>query len=264
VPRARIRPADAAILAGVPALLVAVYLLPVPVKRSLALSYLDPRPATLYLSHLVHLRPSHLLANVVGYLLVVPTGYLLAAAAGRRRAFRVASLAVLLAVPVALSALNVALPRPRIGYGFSGVVMGFLGLVPVATFWYLDARIGGVSVHHAPALFLLGLAVAAVAAPTGGVGRAVAGIALLASVAYLREAGLSVGALRTLPPGGLELVAVAVVVVVGYPFVAFPADPRVAAGVLNLYAHLLGYALAFIPAYLTPGIGIAPGGLDPT
>lgn len=260
----RVTPTDLAVMVGIPALLVAVYLLPLPVRRSLTLSYLDPRPLTAVASHFVHLRLPHLAANLVGYLIVVPTGYALAAAAGRRREFRVAAAAVLAALPVALSALNVAFPRPRVGFGFSGIVMGFLGLVPVAAFWYLDARVDGVSVRDAPMLFLVGLAVAAVAAPIGVVGLAVGGVAIVGALAYLRGTDLTLGALRALPPGGLELVAVAVVVVAGYPVVAFPADPRVQGGVLNLYAHLLGYALAFIPAYLTPGLGVAPARIDPT
>jgi hypothetical protein len=252
---------DVALLAGPPAALVAVFALPAGVRRGLALSLLDPAPVTLYTAHLVHFRLSHLAANVVGYAVAGTTGYLLAAAAGTRARYRGALAVVLVVLPVALSGLNLLFPRPRIGYGASGVVMGAVGLVPVFLFAYLDGVPGiDAGVADAPALFFAGLAVAAVAAPLGALGRWIGVAAVLAAVLYGLEVGLDRDALGALPSGHPELLAASVVVAVGYPAVAFPADPAVEGGIVDLYTHLLGYALAFVPAYLAPGIGL--GALD--
>jgi hypothetical protein len=254
---------DLVLLMGVPALALSVYLLPAGTRRALSLAYLRPDALSLYASHLVHFRPAHLGTNVAGYLVAAGTGYLLAWAAGRRDRYRGALLSVLVALPPLLSALNVAVPRDRLGYGASGLVMAVAGLVPVFLFCHLRAVRGvDADVVDAPALFLIGLGAAAVAAPLGPPGHAVAAVALLVAVAYGRGIDLRLGALRELPAGHAELVAAGVVVTVGFPVVAFPADPRIAGGVVNLYTHLLGYALAFVPAYLAPGIGtdvLAPG-----
>ncbi len=261
--RSRLSPValDAVLLVGPPATLVAVFALPVDVRRGLALSLLDPAPATLYTAHLVHFRLPHLAANVVGYAVAGTTGYLLAAAAGARARYRGALAVVLVVLPVALSGLNLLFPRPRIGYGASGVVMGAVGLVPVFLFAYLDGVPGvDATVADAPTLFFTGLAVAAVAAPLGSLGIWIGVAAVLAAVLYGLEVGLDRDALGALPPGHPELLVASVVVAVGYPAVAFPADPAVEGGIVDLYTHLLGYALAFVPAYLAPGIGL--GSLD--
>jgi membrane associated rhomboid family serine protease len=249
---------DALLLAGFPLALVGVYLLPTGTKRALALDYLDPEPLTLYTSHLVHFRPSHLGANLLGFALAATAAYLLATAAGDRRRFRVAMTVVLVALPVVLSGLNVLWTRPRIGYGASGVTMAVAGLLPVFAFVYLDAvpRVDA-TVADAPAVFFAGLAVAGVGGPLGGVGDAVGAAAGLAVVLYAVDVRVPVRALRSLPAGHPELLATAVLLAVGYPLLAFPADPYVTGGVVDLYTHLLGYALAFIAAYLTPGVGLS-------
>ena len=247
---------DAVLLVGPPAALVAVFALPVGVRRGLALSLLDPAPATLYTAHLVHFRLPHLAANVVGYAVAATIDYLLAAAAGARARYRGALAVVLVVLPVALSGLNLLFPRPRIGYGASGVVMGAVGLVPVFLFVYLDGVPGvNAAFADAPTLFFVGLAVAAVGAPLGPLGVWIGVAAVLAAALYGLEIGLDRDALCALPPGHPELLAASVVVAVGYPAVAFPADPRIEGGIVDLYTHLLGYALAFVPAYLAPGIG---------
>jgi hypothetical protein len=41
------------------------------------------------------------------------------------------------------------------------------------------------------------------------------------------------------------------VLLLGFPFVAFPAGQNAASGVRNLYVHLLGFALGFTVTYAT-------------
>ena len=51
--------------------------------------------------------------------------------------------------------------------------------------------------------------------------------------------------------GYFELLVCTVVLFLALPFVAFPVDPAVDGGTLDLYVHLLGYALGFMTASLT-------------
>jgi len=248
--RERLHLADAAVVLGVPALLVAVYALPAPVKRSLTFDYVDPTVATALASHFVHFAPGHLFGNAAGYLLAAPVGLALCALAGYRRLFYVASITYLGCFPFALSALNLAVPRTAVGYGFSGVVMAFVGFAPVAVCLYTGGE--RAVVRGAPALFFLSLV------PIGVLGApraegAVVGAGLLAGV-Y----GVSLHRRRLLPTrsgvrsllgrgGHAELVAVGTALPLLYPFVGFA--PRVGATVPNLYAHLLGYCLGFVVPY---------------
>lgn len=247
---------DGLLLFGPPVAFLSAYLLPTSVKLDLALDYMHPTRLSLYASHFVHFRLPHLLANVLGYLLASTTAYLLALVAGERTRFRAAMLVLLVLDPLVLSVLNLAWPRPRIGYGGSGTVMGVAALVPILLCLYLGAVTDGeTSVRDAAVFYFLSVAVAGAAPPLGTSGDAVAVIAALGALFYLREMSLGLDALRGLPPGRGELLVAATVVAVGYPAVAFPSDPVVSGGVLNLLVHLLGYGLAFVPAYLTPGIG---------
>ena len=254
------RPLDAAALAVVPALLLAVFALPEATRAGLVLDYESPTVAAAYASHFVHFSIPHLATNLAAYALAVVPAYCYCALAGRRTDFFVTFGVVLVVFPFALSALNVALVRPRVGYGFSGLAMAFVGSLPVTLALYARERVApAVTLDHAPLLFFAGAgvtaALAAVGAPPSALPlAALAALALAASTAgvvlygaslwnALGRDGFQRAAARV---GYAEFALVGALLVVLFPFVAFPQDLSVGGGVLNVYAHLLGYCLGFI------------------
>lgn len=255
------RPRDAAALVGVPAVLVGVFLgVPRATREALAFRYDDPTLATAFASHYVHLDAGHLAGNAVAYLLLATVGYALAVASDRRRFF-VASLATyLLAFPFVLSALNLAVPRPGVAYGFSGIAMALLGLLPNALGLFLrETCFPELRLRDLPLLFFLSIApIAVLAAPARPANLGVAAAALAIAVGY---AGSVVGRVGRPHPetlrrvvaarGDGELTAVAVALFVVTPLAAFGTPAADGGTVPNLYVHLLGYCLAFIVAFLT-------------
>ena len=121
---------DIVAVALVPVVLVAIFLLPEGTRREFALLYTEPTLRTLYTAHFVHLAFPHLVANLLVYLLVVPFSLFVSVWSGRRRRFYVVALVVLVIFPVVLSGLNVLFPRPRLGMGFSGLNLAFVGYLP--------------------------------------------------------------------------------------------------------------------------------------
>lgn len=266
---------DLAVIALVPLLLVVVFTLPVGLRRALAFDYTDPTLFTAYAAPFVHLTESHLLVNVVGYAVVVPTAYALSVVSGSRTRFWIAFVTFVAVFPPILSYLNLAILRPSVGLGFSGVLLAFVGYFPVA--------LGDFAAEHfdvrpreavSPTLFFLGLALIAVlsvrsvvpANKTVLLGTALLVLAILLSAIlffvpsveetreYLDFYGIAGSS------GYFELFFVAGALFVGVQFVAFPGDPVVGSGVVNLYVHLLGYALGFIATYATIQVGAAlPG-----
>jgi hypothetical protein len=107
--QARAATADALALAGVPVVLCAVYALPEPIKRRLVFDYATPTLLTAYTAHFVHFDPAHLSVNLGSYVLLVPVAYALAALSDELSRFRVAVVTLHTAVPLALSALNLAM-----------------------------------------------------------------------------------------------------------------------------------------------------------
>lgn len=249
---------DLVLLAVLPVLMGVLSLLPTPIRTDLALDYLQPTLSTTYTMHFVHLSTGHLLSNLAVYLLVVPVTYVLAIRAGRRRLFLVSFTTFLLAFPFVLSGLNLLFARPRVGYGFSGINMAFIGLLPLMLL--LAVRRQGVDffdIHHAPGLFFAGVGViATLAVPPDALMITLAGTAGIAAVIYLVEPMWSVGSEETrlseLPWGEVELVGLLVFALV--PFAAFPPGSTTTGSVLNLYTHLLGYSLGFIAPYTTVSI----------
>jgi hypothetical protein len=249
------RPSDAAALAAVPVLLLAAFALPEATRISLVLVYESPTLAAAYASHFVHFSVPHLATNLAAYVLAVVPAYCYCALAGRRVDFFVTFGVVLVVFPFALSALNVALVRPRVGYGFSGLATAFVGFLPVSLALYARERVApAVTLDHAPLLFFAGAGVTAtLAAPTtalGALALAAAGVGVaLYGRSLWRALGRSGFRHATARVGYAEFAAVGVLLVVLFPFVAFPQRIAVDGGVLNVYTHLLGYCLGFIVPY---------------
>ncbi|QAU12846.1 hypothetical protein EKH57_08970 [Halorubrum sp. BOL3-1] len=257
---ARARVVDLLALCVPPIALLAVFALPEATRRSLAFAYADPTPLSAFTAHYVHLAPGHLLGNLAGYGLLAGVGYALALLSGRRRLFFTAFATYLGAFPVALSALNLAIPRNAIGFGFSGVNMALAGLLPILWLCYARDRFApAASVGALPAVFfaLVGwIALLALPVSTEGVGLAGLAIGVAgALLALLYAASSQVRFPRRVReraretasrPGYGDLLAVGAVVAVGYPVVGFPPDPATGGSVVNLYVHLLGFCLGFI------------------
>jgi hypothetical protein len=257
---------DLLALAVVPLVLAAVFTLPAPLRQSFVFEYADPSVVTAYAAPFVHIDASHLLVNLVGYVLVVPLAYALSVASGQRRRFWIVFVTFVLVFPPLLSYLNLAVPRPTVGIGFSGVILAFVGYLPIAIADYVEEHFGiGPREMVAPMTFFLGLALIAIlsvqsvvpANPTVLLGIAGLVVATLLSALLFWMATLDddrfepIRDSRAAVPGYLELATAAGFVFVAIQFVAFPGDPVVSGGVVNLYVHLLGYALGFISVYST-------------
>ena len=281
---AHARASDLVPLAAVPVVLLAVFTLPEATRRSLAFTYTEPTLLTAFTAHYVHLRIEHLAGNLVAYVLLAGIGYLLATAGRQRRLFFTAFATFCLVFPVALSALNLAVPRNAVGFGFSGVNMAFAGLLPLLLAAFAREHLpasrsdqdsivvaslsDSVPVRVLPPVFLVSVGwMGTLAVPTGlnvagAAGPAVALVGggwLLWTVTSVAPGGLR--SLAWVPrrligtPGYGDLFVVGVVLVVAYPVAGFPADPTGDGRVLNLYVHLLGYALAFIGPYVLIAFG---------
>ncbi|MBO4248787.1 hypothetical protein IL252_13265 [Halomicrobium sp. IBSBa] len=266
-----LHPTDIAVLFSVPILLGLVFLLPLSTRQSLVFEYTDPTLLTAATAPFVHLSTSHLAVNVVGYFLVVPVAYLLSVASGRRSRFFAAFFTFVLVFPVLLSYLNLAVVRPAAGTGFSGVTMAFVGYLPLALADFLEAHADvGPSETVAPTLFFLGIALVAglsvqsVQQDRATVWLGTAGLiltAILAALLYWLSAPDRVtDVVRKLRgisyrPGNAELLGFSGVVFVSFFFVAFPPTTATGATVVNVYVHLLGYALGFIATYTTVEVG---------
>jgi hypothetical protein len=265
---------DAIALLVVPVVVVSVFLLPDAVKRAFVFEYTDPSLVTAFTSAYVHLAWRHLLVNVAAYLLVVPTAFALSVLCGRRQQFYIAFVTFTLAFPVVLALLNLVEPRTAVGFGLSGVVMAFVGFVPLALGTYLEDRLAvGPAAVVTPTVFCFGLALIAALSlrsvlgnetallATAGLGVPVLGSTLLSARNTGRQnveerspdaAGQIRAALSE--PGYAELAVVACCLLLAMPFVAFPANTTVDGGSVNLYVHLLGYVLGFTIPYTAAAV----------
>lgn len=257
--RARIRVRDVLLLAAVPVVLGGVFLLPVATRQAYVLAYLEPTVTTAFTAHYVHLTGGHLAANLLGYLVVVPIAYLLSLLGGRRREFFMVFVTVLVVFPFVISFLNVLIERPRIGFGFSGLMVAFLGFLPLPITWYLQDRFGGpIHIEQAPFLFLVGIVViAGWGTPMTDLTLFVLGGALVGGVGYLQSIlanidGSPVVAMRRAKRnvGHFEFAASGLAVFTLLPFAAFPADPLGYGTVMNVYTHLLGYCFGFLVPFV--------------
>lgn len=263
--RERVRFWDVLTMAAIPVILVGIHLIPLSIRQEYLFEYTDPNPVTALVSALVHLHWAHLGVNIVLYALIIGMVYVLDTLTDRRtRFYRVFGVFVTV-FPVVLSYLNLAAVRPAAGFGFSGIVMAFAGYLPVALAEFLEVRLE-ISYRRllAPAIMFPSLGLIAVLSlwsviPENttvllGVVGLVAAI-LLTTGLYLiaiYDAGsisLSTVSVAVNLPGYGDIAVGSLLVILSLPFVAFPLNPQLASGTLNLYIHLLGYALGFLVTY---------------
>lgn len=261
---------DAVLLVLVPIVLVAVYVSPAEFRRSLVFKYTDPSLSTAFASAFVHFDRLHLFVNLATYAVVVSVVFALAVVSGYRQQFYVVFFNFVLVLPALLSYLNLAVLRSSIGFGFSGVVMAFAGYLPLSLAEYVEAQFDiGPRTAVAPMLFFLTLSLIAVLSVqpvvtenttvflgTSGLVAATLLSALLYAVSVSSQGSSLVQKLRAAADntGYFELGVAALVLVFGLPFVAFPTDPELAESAINLYIHLLGYALGFLATYVVTAL----------
>jgi hypothetical protein len=258
----RLRPYDIAFIAAVPLVLIGVFLLPEVVRRSFTLSYLEPTVVTAYTAHFVHLDLSHLLTNLVVFLLVVPFVAVVSVRNDRRQEFYLVAFTILAVFPFVFSALNVLFPRPRIGLGFSGINLAFVGYLPhvIVTRFELERpdspEVGNdllpVAFFAGAATVVLRLAPGVIpAVPAQRVEFVAAGLlsgtasVVLLSVAFARvreyERRLADAVSPLVGFGGLLFV---LLVVIGFP------QPSPSGGsILNVFLHFLGYSFGYLVPY---------------
>lgn len=261
----RVRAGDIVLLALVPVVLVGVFLLPESTKRGLAFHYTQPTLLTAYTAHFVHLEATHLAGNLASYLLLASTCYTVAVLGNRRRFFLSAFAAFLLVFPLLLSVLNLAVPRNAIGFGFSGINMALLGILPLLLVSYARFQFfPHLRPRHAPPTFFLSLAgVSLLALPTTRVVASVTVTSTLVGSIYLAglRASWDLSPMETLSTivsrnGYGDLLVAASVLFIAYPFVGFPTDIAGSGQILNVYVHLLGFCLAFIGPYTLLAAGV--------
>lgn len=253
-----VRLVDVACILAVPAVILVVFSMPLAVREEYVFSYTEPTAVTAFTAAYVHLEATHLLTNLGVYALVVPAAYLLSVLGGNRRRFIVAFVTFVAVFPAVLSVLNLAVARPAVGYGFSGVVMAFFGFLPIALAGHVHRRFDVASeLDLAGVLFFAGLVLIAMLSPASLVTYGLAAAAGLGALLYgLPMLDARTGLTRNVraasgAAGHFELSVVALVAFLAFPFVAFPASPGSGAAIVNVYVHLLGYALGFIATYLT-------------
>lgn len=266
----RARVPDLVVLLAVPLVLSTVFTLPEATRRSFAFQYTDPTLVTAVTAHYVHLEIGHLVGNLAGYCLIAGVGYALALLGRRRRFFLTALATVLCVFPLALSGLNLAVPRHAVGYGFSGLNMGLFGLLPLLLAGYARVQFFPQStLRPLPAVFFGAIGwIGFLALPIGTTGFGLAGTAV--TIAAVLLAGTYLHAVERVRHWHLrawrravigrqgygDLFVVSTVLLVAYPAVGFPADPTAGGSVLNLYVHLLGFCLGFIGPYTLLAAGL--------
>lgn len=254
----RARFLDFVILAISPTIIFLIHLLPSSVKQGLVLDYTDPTIIAAYTSHFVHLSTSHLAVNLFGYILVASLTYFLALASGQRKQFLIVHLIFILALPFALSGMNLLWQWQGMGLGFSGIVMAFVGYLPLVLLEFVGIRFDlPVNQRQAIWMFPISVAVAGYIALPFMYSLPLIFVALLSSISLLWEitSKLSSEKLHSLKyrldiPGNIEFTILGGAVVFIYPFVSFSPDLIVEDGVLNVYTHGLGLCIGFAISYI--------------
>ncbi len=232
------------------------YLLPTAQKRALGFAYLEPTLMTAYTSHIVHIEWTHLLGNLLSYVLLASTGWLLYRLAGYRDIWLPWMGTYLLAFPPVLAGLNLAVERNAITIGFSGLNTALLGALPVGI-GLLLARNTVFEIQQSPVLFVPPLWVLVLSGvphtPLAGIGSGLVGLLTLVYLSALRGQFQSIW--RTTKdllyqPVVAEILVTGVVLLFAYPVVVFPIEPTTGNGITNYYIHLLGYTMGVIVTFI--------------
>jgi len=254
-----LHPVDLSLLTLVPIALVGVFTLPLEVREQFVLDVTAPTVETAYASHYVHLNRTHLVGNLVAYALVAPVAYVLSAVSGRRRLFRTAFVTFLVAFPFALTGMQLVFPRERVLFGFSGINAAFFGLLSFVFVSYVSVHLSSsIDERDAPALLFFMLAlITLLTVPSRAWMSELTLISAGIGLVYVGTVLLCAG-----PPdwgslvdgwggGRAELGIIGSGVLLLFPFLGFYQTFTGDGGIFDLYAHFLGYCLAFIVVYVS-------------
>lgn len=243
---------------AVAVLLVGVHRLPASIKRELVFEYSTPTISTAYTAHFVHFSVTHLFSNLAAFVLVTGTIYALSVKADWRQIYFAFGAILLIAFPISLSVLNLAVPRDGVTYGFSGLNMALVGFLPVVIATYVERRLGYtvdgtvlLTVFVASVGYIAVIALPQFRGPyTLGIVAAIVVVGLWWQYRSVRgDRSLAVGRVGTDEEARI-LVAVALLVWGVLLSVGFPETVADGGTVTNIYVHFLGYALGFMTAYL--------------
>jgi hypothetical protein len=171
-----------------------------------------------------------------------------------RRLFWTLFAGLLVAVPSTLSALNIVLETPAVGYGFSGVNMGIFGLFTLFLGRRLDGHVSGASRYGGALFAAVAAGISGLVLPSAPITLGLAGGAACLAVAFgisgfrlrrqTRRRSQATGSTQSAAVNGffLGLFALVATMIFG---VAEPTSPMV------LYVHFLGFALAYTAGYAT-------------
>ena len=250
----RVGATDIALILAVPAVLVAVQLLPDSLRGALVLNYGSPGVVQVYTTHFVHAGFGHLAGNVVVYLIAVALVYLLCVYADARRTFYAGFALVLLVVPFPVSALDLYLVGPTAGdlptRGFSGLASAFVGFLPVAVFVFLRENLSEeVRVYESMGIFLASLGVILLilrgSTDLTGLGALALGFLYYAPVVWR----LDLSARQEFQKWTVwkqALVVYASLFFLVSPVLLFPANPVQGDTVVNLVTHFGGFFVGYI------------------
>jgi hypothetical protein len=250
---------DVSPVVAVMTLLVGTYLLPTSVQRELVFDYSTPTVLTAYTAPFVHFSASHLVSNLAAFVLVAGTIYSLSVGAERRRVFFMLGATLLIAFPVSLSVLNLAVPREGITYGFSGMNMALVGFLPIVIATYAERRLGYLvdGVLLLVAFFVSASYIAAIAVPWTTYSAVIAVTAAVLALGFVLQYVVSIRdclePIQTLVEwcGGAKTIVVVGIGIWGaLLWIGFPESVADDGAVINIYVHFIGYALGFITAYL--------------
>lgn len=253
-----VRAVDVLVLAVVPAVLFGVAALPESTRRALAFDVGNPGLLEAYTAHFVHGSQAHLLGNVSFFVVFVSMTYLLFVLSDERSLFWYATFAFLSVFPMVLSAMQLSFSTERVTFGFSGVNAAFAGLLCLGLVRYVGVVLApSISVQHAPALlFTIFGVISLISLPERAWRLELALLAFALAGLYL--------ALLFLPdnlpstedmekavdnPGYVELAGAGFALALTYPYAGFRGGMIPSTETVDVYIHLLGFALAFIVVY---------------
>lgn len=143
--------------AFIPSLLIALYLLPLTTKESLALDPSNPTVLSMFFSNYIHLDFKHFFGNFASYLVVM---FLIFNIESNKKIFYWTSLTLFILLPFIASLSNILFtPYLPMITGFSAIVAGFVGYLLYAAYNYLKNTSTYMEGEFLTLLFLLNLSI---------------------------------------------------------------------------------------------------------